>query len=108
MRGAALQRLPMRSKCLCINLQKIEPHWDDILHLTNSLKRGRVSSTGIMRTFLVGECPTRLAQAAAGPCYRLNQGNISYLLIVIAPALIAKSKISCMLASPHVFSANQE
>ena len=48
-----------------ISLQKIEPHWDDMLRLAGSLKLGRVSAAGIMRTLLVDERPTRLAQAIA-------------------------------------------
>lgn len=48
-----------------ISLQKIEPHWDDMLRLAGSLKLGRVSAAGIMRTLQVGERPTRLAQAIA-------------------------------------------
>lgn len=48
-----------------ISLQKIEPHWDNMLRLTGSLKLGRVPAVGIMRTLQVGERPTRLAQAIA-------------------------------------------
>jgi TnpA family transposase len=48
-----------------ISLQKIKPHWDDMLRLAGSLKLGRVSAAAIMRTLLVGERPTRLAQAIA-------------------------------------------
>jgi TnpA family transposase len=48
-----------------INLQKIAPHWDDMLRLAGSLKLGRVPATGIMRTLQVGDRPTRLAQAIA-------------------------------------------
>ena len=48
-----------------ISLNKIEPHWDDMLRLAGSLKLGRVSAAGIMRTLQVGERPTRLAQAIA-------------------------------------------
>ncbi|PYD85186.1 Tn3 family transposase [Pseudomonas syringae pv. pisi] len=48
-----------------INLQKIEPHWDDMLRLAGSLKLGRVPAAGIMRTLQVGERPTRLALAIA-------------------------------------------
>jgi len=48
-----------------ISLQKIEPHCDDMLRLVGSLKLGRVSAAGIMRTLQVGERPTRLAQAIA-------------------------------------------
>jgi TnpA family transposase len=48
-----------------ISLQKIAPHWDDMLRLAGSLKLGRVPATGIMRTLQVGDRPTRLAQAIA-------------------------------------------
>jgi TnpA family transposase len=48
-----------------INLQKIAPHWDDMLRLAGSLKLGRVPATGIMRTLQAGDRPTRLAQAIA-------------------------------------------
>ncbi len=48
-----------------INLDKIVPHWDDMLRLAGSLKLGRVPATGIMRTLQVGDRPTRLAQAVA-------------------------------------------
>jgi TnpA family transposase len=48
-----------------LSLQKIEPHWDDMLRLAGSLKLGRVSASGIMRTLQIGDRPTRLAQAIA-------------------------------------------
>jgi TnpA family transposase len=48
-----------------LSLQKIAPHWDDMLRLAGSLKLGRVSAAGIMRTLQVGDRPTRLAQAIA-------------------------------------------
>ena len=48
-----------------LKLQRIAPHWDDMLRLTGSLLQGRVPATGIMRTLQVGENPTRLAQAIA-------------------------------------------
>ncbi len=48
-----------------LSLQKIEPHWDDMLRLAGSLKLGRASAAGIMRTLQVGDRPTRLAQAVA-------------------------------------------
>ena len=48
-----------------LRLQRISPHWDDILRLTGSLLLGRVPATGIMRTLQVGDNPTRLAQAIA-------------------------------------------
>ena len=48
-----------------LRLQRIAPHWDDMLRLAGSLKLGRVPASGIMRTLQVGEQPTRLAQAVA-------------------------------------------
>jgi TnpA family transposase len=48
-----------------LNLQKIAPHWDDMLRLAGSLKLGRVPATGIMRTLHIGDRSTRLAQAIA-------------------------------------------
>jgi hypothetical protein len=48
-----------------IKLDWITPHWDDMLRTAGSLKLGRVSATGIMRTLQVGDQPTRLAQAFA-------------------------------------------
>lgn len=48
-----------------LSVQKIAPHWDDMLRLAGSLKLGRVPATGIMRTLQVGDRPTRLAQAIA-------------------------------------------
>lgn len=48
-----------------LSLQKIAPHWDDMLRLAGSLKLGRVPATGIMRTLQVGDRPKRLAQAIA-------------------------------------------
>jgi TnpA family transposase len=48
-----------------LRLQRISPHWDDMLRLTGSLLLGRVPATGVMRTLQVGDNPTRLAQAIA-------------------------------------------
>jgi TnpA family transposase len=48
-----------------LSLQRITPHWDDMLRLAGSLQLGRVPATGIMRTLQVGDHPTRLAQAIA-------------------------------------------
>lgn len=48
-----------------LSLQRIESHWDDMLRLAGSLKLGRVSAAGIMRTLQIGNKPTRLAQAIA-------------------------------------------
>jgi TnpA family transposase len=43
---------------LNISIQKIEPRWDDMLRLAASLKLGRVSAVGIMRTLQVGARPS--------------------------------------------------
>lgn len=48
-----------------LSLKKIKPHWDDMLRLAGSLKLGKVSAAGIMRTLQIGDRPTRLAQAIA-------------------------------------------
>ena len=48
-----------------LSMKKIVPHWNDMLRLVGSLKLGRVSAAGIMRTLQVGDRPTRLAQAIA-------------------------------------------
>ena len=48
-----------------VNLDRVTPHWDDVLRLIGSLKLGRVPAMGIMRTLQVDERPTRLAQAIA-------------------------------------------
>ena len=48
-----------------LSMQKIAPHWDDMLRLAGSLKLGRVPAADIMRTLQAGDRPTRLAQAIA-------------------------------------------
>ncbi|EPM90638.1 Tn5045 transposase [Pseudomonas syringae pv. actinidiae ICMP 19068] len=48
-----------------VNLDRITPHWDDVLRLIGSLKLGLVPAMGIMRTLQVDERPTSLAQAIA-------------------------------------------
>ncbi|HEY4046823.1 MAG TPA: Tn3 family transposase [Acidobacteriaceae bacterium] len=48
-----------------INLRLIEQHWDDLLRLAGSLKLGKVSAAGIMRTLQVSDRPTKMAQALA-------------------------------------------
>ena len=47
----------------CLN--RITPHWDDMLRLAGSLKLGRVPASGIMRTLQVGDRPAPLALAIA-------------------------------------------
>jgi len=46
-------------------LNKIEPHWEDMLRLVGSLRLGRISALDIMKTLQVGNKPTRLALAIA-------------------------------------------
>ncbi len=46
-------------------LGKIAPHWEDMLRLAGSLKLGKISALGIMKTLQIGNKPTRLAQALA-------------------------------------------
>lgn len=48
-----------------ISLDRITPHWDDVLRLIGSLKLGLVPAMGIMRTLQVDERPTPLALAIA-------------------------------------------
>lgn len=48
-----------------VNLDRVTPHWDDVLRLIGSLKLGLVPAMGIMRTLQVDDRPTRLAQAIA-------------------------------------------
>jgi len=48
-----------------VSLDRITPHWDDVLRLVGSLKLGRVSAMNIMRTLQVEERPSRLALAIA-------------------------------------------
>ena len=48
-----------------VNIDRITPHWDDVLRLVGSLKLGLVPAMGIMRTLQVDERPTSLAQAIA-------------------------------------------
>jgi hypothetical protein len=48
-----------------VSLDRIAPYWDDLLRLAGSLKLGRVSAMGIMRTLQIDDRPTRLAHAVA-------------------------------------------
>ena len=48
-----------------IRLDLIEENWDDLLRLAGSLKLGRVSAMGIMRTLQSGDRMSRLAKALA-------------------------------------------
>jgi TnpA family transposase len=46
-------------------LERIKPHWDEMLRLAGSLKLGTVRALDIMRTLQVGNKPTKLALAIA-------------------------------------------
>ena len=48
-----------------VNLDRVTPHWDDVLRLVGSLKLGLVPAMGVMRTLQVDDRPTPLAQAIA-------------------------------------------
>ena len=48
-----------------VRLDRVTPHWEDILRLIGSLKLGLVPAMGIMRTLQIDERPTPLAQAIA-------------------------------------------
>jgi TnpA family transposase len=46
-----------------INIKLIAEHWDDLLRLVGSLKRGVVRAAGLTRTLQTNDRPTRLARA---------------------------------------------
>lgn len=48
-----------------VRLDRVTPHWEDILRLIGSLKLGLVPAMGIMRTLQIDERATPLAQAIA-------------------------------------------
>ena len=48
-----------------LSLQRVASHWGDMLRVAGSLKLGKVSAAGIMRTLQIGNKRTRLAQAIA-------------------------------------------
>jgi len=47
----------------CINTQRIEQHWDDMLRVAGSLKLGAVQASELLRSLLKSERPSSLAQA---------------------------------------------
>lgn len=47
-----------------VNLDRVTPHWDDVLRLVGSLKLGLAPVMGIMRTLQVDARPTSLARSA--------------------------------------------
>ncbi len=71
--GTRFWRIDLQVDCGPLNaisvhrfsLQKISPHWDDMLRLAVSLKLGRVSAADIRRTLQIGVRPSSLAQAIA-------------------------------------------
>lgn len=47
----------------CINLNKIEQHWDDMMRIAGSLKLGIVQASELIRSLLKSDRPSSLAQA---------------------------------------------
>ncbi len=48
-----------------VHLNKISPHWEDILRLAGSLQLGKLSAIDAMKTLQTGNKPTSLARAIA-------------------------------------------
>jgi TnpA family transposase len=47
----------------CVNPQKIELHWDDMMRIAGSLKLGKVQASELIRSLLKSDRPSSLAQA---------------------------------------------
>ena len=47
----------------CVNAQRIEQHWDDMMRIAGSLKLGTVQASELMRSLLRSDRPSGLAQA---------------------------------------------
>jgi len=47
----------------CVNVSKIEQHWDDMMRIAGSLKLGTVQASELIRTLLKSDRPSSLAQA---------------------------------------------
>ena len=47
----------------CVNTNKIEQHWDDMMRIAGSLKLGTVQASELIRSLLKSEKPSSLAQA---------------------------------------------
>ena len=47
----------------CVNPQKIEQHWDDMMRIAGSLKLGTVQASELIRSLLKSDRPSSLAQA---------------------------------------------
>ncbi len=47
----------------CINPQRIEQHWDDVLRIAGSLKLGTIQASDLIRSLLKSERPSSLTQA---------------------------------------------
>lgn len=47
----------------CVNTQKIEQHWDDMMRIAGSLKLGTVQASELIRSLLKSDRPSSLAQA---------------------------------------------
>lgn len=47
----------------CINISKIEQHWDDMMRIAGSLKLGTIQASELIRSLLKSDRPSSLAQA---------------------------------------------
>lgn len=47
----------------CVNLNRIEQHWDDMMRIAGSLKMGTVRASELIRSLLKSERPSSLTQA---------------------------------------------
>ncbi|OMH27556.1 Tn3 family transposase [Motiliproteus sp. MSK22-1] len=47
----------------CVNIQKAEQHWDDMMRIAGSLKLGTVPASELIRSLLKSDRPSSLAQA---------------------------------------------
>ncbi|MEE4377645.1 MAG: Tn3 family transposase [Candidatus Competibacteraceae bacterium] len=47
----------------CVNIHKIEQHWDDMMRIAGSLKLGTVQASELIRSLLKSDRPSSLAQA---------------------------------------------
>lgn len=47
----------------CLNTQRIDQHWDDMMRIAGSLKMGRIHASTLIRSLLKSERPSSLAKA---------------------------------------------
>lgn len=47
----------------CVNINRIEQHWDDMMRIAGSLKLGTIKASELIRSLLKSERPSSLAQA---------------------------------------------